>query len=1336
DAGNSNPLTVTLNVNDLDESAPTITSSATAAAIDENSGSDQWVYSAMATDLGDISGGVTLSLSGTHASDFDFDPATGKLVLTEDPDYETTPLYQFTITATDAAGHATHKNVTLAVNDLDEIPPVASLQLVPAPQYALGDEITVTSSEAGTLYLVNDSIDVTSLASITQADATLWKTAPLATANQGVGIDTTGLDVGTYYAYALDEAGNLSLASSESVDLIDATPPVFTSGEEATAVNENGSEVEVYTITTDEEATYSLSGADRAFFTLDEGVVSFIGGADFETKDSYTFTVTATDIWGNDSTHNVTMAVNDLEEIPPTASIAETTAILEALGNNTGEDVWPQVIALGTLGEFAIAWSGIDSDGDASIFVQLFNSDGSQNGEAQQLEALYYDGGDDLAPQLAAIGDQGDFVVVWTGRESSSSAESTIYVQVFHADGTLNGEAQPLEAFHSPGSVDDLPQVAAIGTQGAFVVTWQGQDSSGDESIFVQVFDENGALSGSTQKLEALNNSTGDDSNPQITAVGSGAFIVTWSGVDTDGDSSIFVQLFDASGNLQGTTQQLEALKYTLGDDQSPQITAIGNQGAFAVTWYGGGRDGDDNVYVQRFAADGTPAGNTHKLEAAGNEQGNDLIPQIAAVGTDGAYIVTWCGIDSEGDSSIFIQAFNADGTVNGATHQLEGTGTPGGNDVGPQIITVGSDNSYVITWSCTDSDGDSSIFVQRFNANGTFNGATEQLEAPDNAAGNDINPQITALGDQGAFVVTWSGADNDGDSSVYAQLYQADGTQVLTGATYPIGYGVSLSSTEAGDVYLVSSTLIVTELEDITQASEALWSRAALNTDGGAVAVNTDDLEVGTYYAYAVDGAGNLSLASSQSIRLVDRTAPVFTSSTSATSVDENGGSLVVYSITTDDPEATYALSGTDSGSFVLNADDTVSFVGGANHESKSTYRFTITATDAVGNASTQEVTMRVTDLDESAPAVVTQVVPVYSEMGDLNLAYATNQDTVDLVAGVTYQIDLEGYDSGDGTLDDPTLLGIRDPNGNLIANTSNDDASSETLNAQVTFTATETGTYTILIGGYNDETGTYRLSVSPTAGFTEELVFNRNIPLTEVIYTAVGADTADIDNNTDTSDQLTFDLTGADADSFAINANGEVRFVETPANATQSSYEFSVVAIDAAGNVSEAGPIIRVTLSTSVMIDLVNGNSSLDYDADRTFNADETYSIYMLVDSDSESLSLATDQRWSGVENLGSDDRIILVGDDGAVLSSTSASTAVFNSVEETGTGDDLVWGSSAAESSFVLDGAQVTRYEGGDSISLNWATSATDWAENSSPNEGLDVSVVTLNALPTSV
>jgi hypothetical protein len=68
---------VTLDINNLDEIAPSITSGDTAVAIDENTGADTVIYTATADDSLDISAGVTFSLTGDSDPALSIDPSTG-----------------------------------------------------------------------------------------------------------------------------------------------------------------------------------------------------------------------------------------------------------------------------------------------------------------------------------------------------------------------------------------------------------------------------------------------------------------------------------------------------------------------------------------------------------------------------------------------------------------------------------------------------------------------------------------------------------------------------------------------------------------------------------------------------------------------------------------------------------------------------------------------------------------------------------------------------------------------------------------------------------------------------------------------------------------------------------------------------------------------------------------------------------------------------------------------------------------------------------------------------------------------------------------------------------
>ena len=102
----------------IDADGPVFTSGATATPIAENSGAGQVVYTAAATDA---SLPVTYSLKpvGDYAA-FSINSSTGAVTLTANPDYESKSSYSFTVIATDAAGNASERAVTLAITDVDE----------------------------------------------------------------------------------------------------------------------------------------------------------------------------------------------------------------------------------------------------------------------------------------------------------------------------------------------------------------------------------------------------------------------------------------------------------------------------------------------------------------------------------------------------------------------------------------------------------------------------------------------------------------------------------------------------------------------------------------------------------------------------------------------------------------------------------------------------------------------------------------------------------------------------------------------------------------------------------------------------------------------------------------------------------------------------------------------------------------------------------------------------------------------------------------------------------------------------------------------------------------
>ena len=125
EAGNSSEQAVSLTINNLDDTAPTITSGSADNDIDENAGSTV-IYAATADDSADVSGGVTFSLAEGHDAALSIDAETGMVIFTGAADHEAQSSYSYTVVATDAAGNSSEQTLTLNVNDLDDADPTVT----------------------------------------------------------------------------------------------------------------------------------------------------------------------------------------------------------------------------------------------------------------------------------------------------------------------------------------------------------------------------------------------------------------------------------------------------------------------------------------------------------------------------------------------------------------------------------------------------------------------------------------------------------------------------------------------------------------------------------------------------------------------------------------------------------------------------------------------------------------------------------------------------------------------------------------------------------------------------------------------------------------------------------------------------------------------------------------------------------------------------------------------------------------------------------------------------------------------------------------------------------
>ncbi len=338
-AGNtSEAKTVTFSITDVDEIAPTITSEAIATNLAENSGAGQTVYTITATD--DVAV-TSYAIAGTDASYLSVNSSTGVVTLTADPDYETKPSYNFTVTASDSANTSAATMVTFSITNIEDQTPVITSGTT-APNLA-------ENSGAGqTVYTITatDDVAVTSYA-IGGTDASYLSV----NSSTGVVTLTADPDYETKPSYSFtvtaSDSANTSAATTVtfSITNIEDQAPVITSGTTATNLAENsGAGQTVYTITaTDDVAvtSYAIAGTDASYLSVNgsTGVVTLTADPDYETKPSYSFTVTASDSANTSAATTVTFSITNIEDQTPVIT-SGTTATNLAENSGAGQTVY------------------------------------------------------------------------------------------------------------------------------------------------------------------------------------------------------------------------------------------------------------------------------------------------------------------------------------------------------------------------------------------------------------------------------------------------------------------------------------------------------------------------------------------------------------------------------------------------------------------------------------------------------------------------------------------------------------------------------------------------------------------------------------------------------------------------------------------------------------------------------------------------------------------------------------------------------------------------------------------------------------------------------------
>ncbi|MEJ5218337.1 tandem-95 repeat protein [Cognatishimia sp. D5M38] len=615
------------------------------------------------------------------------------------------------------------------------------------------------------------------------------------------------------------------------------------------------------------------TGSNGSTATVNGTVISLLPNAAYyaalgkdETEDE-TFTYTVTDLAGAQATATITLTVtgnNDKPEANAISGAADedgpaTTLTADFTDVDTNDTHTYSVNTADTLGV-------VTNNGDGT-----FDYDPNGAFEALAVGETTTDTFKYTVRDAAGKSSTATATVTITGENDAPTAQAAaisngyVYAEVPETNQQQVSVTDPYTSGSRTydANYDREQQVVAFG-DGGYAVAWRQQDGtysgstqvSREDQIAVQIYDAEHNPVGGIQTFGEVDQSNiyddldrSYDYRPMLTEMPDGGFAMVWYGdyrsytgtTTTRYERDIFVQVFDATGDPTSTDpiQVSQTVHATNGSitqfdafqDYNPTIGGLAD-GGVAITWQSQEyalsgtsvitTSRDQQIKVQTFDADGTARGSAVELGSDDRSYSGDNVdrhfeyePRIAT-SDDGGFAVVWHGSYSNysgttyvGQSQdVFIQLFNADGTVQGATQQVtqtvnytSGSSTRDAHrDYNPEVTAL-SDGGYAVVWygehstysGSTRTSSENNVYVRVYDGNGQAVNQAVSLGSVDTSYSTDTYdrhydqaPNITATED-GGFVVVWqgdyydySGTTQTGyDSDIWVQRFDADGAQV-----------------------------------------------------------------------------------------------------------------------------------------------------------------------------------------------------------------------------------------------------------------------------------------------------------------------------------------------------------------------------------------------------------------------------------------------------------------------------------------------------------------------------------------------------------------------------
>ncbi|MBN2366949.1 MAG: Ig-like domain-containing protein [Calditrichaeota bacterium] len=418
-------------------------------------------------------------------------------------------------------------------------------------------------------------------------------------------------------------------------------------------------------------------------------------------------------------------------------------------------------------------WSSLASDGSGNFVVVWADT---RNGLREIYAQRFSSDGSAIGPNFRVNDDQ-------NSRKSSADvamddqgnfiiiwcSNLNIYAQRYSMYGQPLGKNFKVNqdfGYWSQGSAK-----ISTDTNGNFIIAWQAWSDPVSDKYFIyaQRFTGDGMPLGNNFKVSD-DTVSGRRWNPHISMDPQGNFVITWQD-ERNGDWDIYAQRFTDDGSPRGPN-------FRVNDDPGTENQYGGTisndaQGNFIICWkdHRNATMVESDIYAQRYSSDGIPIGPNFNI----NDDLGTAMHSGASVSMNqsGQFAVTWLDpeIGNIKNDNIVVRIF--DNNVNPLGSPFTVNDVSGDYLESASRISLNDDNSLVLCWTDT-RNVDRDIYSQRYDSNGNKVGSNFRVN--DMAGGPEqVNSDISTDSD-GNFLVIWQDGRN-GNEDIYGQWYASNGS-------------------------------------------------------------------------------------------------------------------------------------------------------------------------------------------------------------------------------------------------------------------------------------------------------------------------------------------------------------------------------------------------------------------------------------------------------------------------------------------------------------------------------------------------------------------------------